>query len=345
MEESKQPIPEKLLWGFTRKRLATLAGAILITLALPIAFAQEYFIYNPYLLPILGLVAIILYLIFFLTSQFCEKSIHSFYLKSPKLSLLIFIIISITVLMLLGIGEWVAIQKSINHVNNLLTKKYPQPLQPPQLVEQTEQKPIEKPSTSLLEKQPTAEEIATELAKKLPSKVIQPSREKEIPQKEPTFKDITPFTVIVGSNSAEIPKDASVKKPQHIVKIGDTDVIDAYVENEKLYVNTILYGSPTLAAVEIKHNEFIVRPPQWDRNFDDTALEIVDENLLPRLQLVYKTPRTVVINGIFKFSGGLVLMEEDGLTYNPSSFKPKFRRIFKYPSRLYQGQELDEPHL
>ncbi len=122
-------------------------------------------------------------------------------------------------------------------------------------------------------KLPTAEEIATELAKKLPSTVIQSSREKEIPKKEPTFKDVSPFTVIVGSNSVEISKDASGEKPQHIVKIGDTDVIDAYVENNKLYVNTILYGSPILASVEIKHNEFIVRPPQWDRNFDDTALE------------------------------------------------------------------------
>jgi len=224
---------------------------------------------------------------------------------------------------------------------------------PISIAESTHKQSIEKPIPQTEQpKQPTAKEIATELAKKLQSTPIQPSRKKEtfvekkeVRKKEPTFQDVSPFIVTFGSNSAVIPKNASKENPAHIINWGGTDILYAYVENGKLYVNTILYGDSPFAAVDIKHNEFVVRPSRWDRNFDETALEIVDENLLPRLQLVYKNPHNIVINGIFKFQGGLILMEETGMTVNPSSINPKFRRIFKYPSRLYQGEELNEPHL
>jgi hypothetical protein len=50
-----------------RERLATLALAIVMTIALPIAIDQGYFRYNAYVLPWLGLTACLLYLAFVLT--------------------------------------------------------------------------------------------------------------------------------------------------------------------------------------------------------------------------------------------------------------------------------------
>jgi hypothetical protein len=162
-----------------------------------------------------------------------------------------------------------------------------------------------------------------------------------------TFNEIPgPFIVTFGGNQAYIPDTTSKSNPSRIINWSGADILYAYIANEKLYVNTVLYGDANLPAVEITDNQFRNIPPQWDKNFNNTALEIVDENLTPRLQLVYKSPRNVVINGIFKIPHGLIIMEETGMVINPSSpINPKFRRIFKYPSRSHQGQELDEPHL
>jgi len=99
--------------------MATWAAAIVLTLALPVALDQGYFRYNPYILPILGLIAVLLYLGLAVTSGTCKKIIKYLYLKSPRFSLIGFIVIGVTIVGLLGICEWFALRKSIDHVNEL----------------------------------------------------------------------------------------------------------------------------------------------------------------------------------------------------------------------------------
>lgn len=160
--------------------------------------------------------------------------------------------------------------------------------------------------------------------------------------REPIFKEISgPFRVVVGSNSMILSEANTRDKPTHMIKFGDLASMDAYVEKGKVYVNAVLFGDDNREAVALKHNEFTSPPAKWDRNFDDTALEIVDGNLVPRFQLIYKDTRTVIINGVYKYPGGLVVMTDDGMTLNPTPpLRFTMKRIFKYPSRLYQGQEI-----
>jgi hypothetical protein len=200
-------------------------------------------------------------------------------------------------------------------------------------------------------KQPTAEEIAAEIAKRIPKLTPEhPAQQEKNKGQEsknkPTFKEVPrPFSVTVGNINYQIRETSSKKDPAKVFYMSG-DLISAYLENNILYVDTTLYAGSNLSPVEIKHNQFTVKPPQWDRNFNNTALEIVDENLLPRLQFVYKNNRNVVITGIFMFPMGILVAEENRITINPTDpLTPRFRRIFKYPSRRFQGQELDEPHL
>jgi len=102
-----------------RKRVSALAGAILLTVALPIAISQDYFRYDPYPLPVLGLLAVILYLWFFATSEPCKNIIRGFYSWNHKLSLVGFIIVGAIIVGSLGMGEWLAIRKSKDHINKL----------------------------------------------------------------------------------------------------------------------------------------------------------------------------------------------------------------------------------
>src|SRR6266702_2861835 len=65
MAEDTKTQPSKKFWN--RERIVALGTAIIMTIALPISIDQGYFRYNAYALPCLGLCAVILYVIFFLT--------------------------------------------------------------------------------------------------------------------------------------------------------------------------------------------------------------------------------------------------------------------------------------
>ena len=131
------------------------------------------------------------------------------------------------------------------------------------------------------------------------------------------------------------------KGPKEPFNFGGFKPIRFYVDNGKFYADVGLYGGSGLPPVEVKHNEFIVRPMNWDRNSDKNALEVVNELERPIFQLVYRSPGHVVINGIFQAPGWLVLANEDGATTianPPTQVAFALKRIFKYPSWKYPGQ-------
>ena len=86
-----------------------------------------------------------------------------------------------------------------------------------------------------------------------------------------------------------------------------------------------------MPAVEVKKGNFVVRPTDWDRNFSDNALEIVNEKLQPVLQIIYKRNGLIQIQGIFQGRNG-------GLIFEAPELPQALPRIFKYPSWKYTGQ-------
>ena len=96
-----------------RRYYLVIAGVI-VTSLIPLAIAQEYFRYNPYILPILGLIATGLFLAFFLTGQYWRNFYHN-HCKIGN-GFLIFIII------LIIIADVLWIRGSINHVAELKLK-------------------------------------------------------------------------------------------------------------------------------------------------------------------------------------------------------------------------------
>jgi len=97
-----------------RERIGALAGAILLTVALPIAIDQGYFRYNVWALPSLGLVTALLYLGFFVTGSRCWE-----WWNNRRGLTLVGIIIA--VLAIVG-AWWVALGKSKQHVAVLISK-------------------------------------------------------------------------------------------------------------------------------------------------------------------------------------------------------------------------------
>jgi hypothetical protein len=159
---------------------------------------------------------------------------------------------------------------------------------------------------------------------------------------EPTFREtVENVTFSLGEGGVHVTYKLSdlEKSPSEPFDFGGSRPVRVYVQKGKLYADVTMYGGAAGASVEIKHNNFVVRPPNWDRNSNLTALEIVNEKQLPVFQFIYTTPSHIVVNGIFPFPGGLILANESGMVVNPilpATFA--LNRIFRYPSWKYPGQ-------
>ena len=104
-----------------------------------------------------------------------------------------------------------------------------------------------------------------------------------------------------------------------------------------------IYGGQDKPSIEIKHNEFTVRPLGWDRNFDSTAFEVVNSEGVPVFQLIYLTPYRINIYGIFPSPAGLMLANEDVFLQSAPHIPKIFsiRRLFQYPSGTFLGRRLE----
>jgi hypothetical protein len=98
-------------------------------------------------------------------------------------------------------------------------------------------------------------------------------------------------------------------------------------------------GTPNTSIIEINGDDVVIRPPNWDRNMNDNALEIVDQDANPVFQLIRLRPSHFLITGIFPVpGGGFMLAGDHGISYVatvPADFT--ITPIFRYPSWKYPG--------
>lgn len=115
--------------------------------------------------------------------------------------------------------------------------------------------------------------------------------------------------------------------------------VKVYVQNKTFYVDVRLSGGLGLPPVELIRNQFVVRPPMWDRNSNSSALGVVNEKGFPVLHVIYRTSSTIAINGVFWYPDGVLLVTDTEAVTDPApgerfSLKP----IFKYPSWKFPGE-------
>ena len=186
--------------------------------------------------------------------------------------------------------------------------------------------------------------LATEGWKKWkhPEAILQSQSSKELKLKEPTFSEkVDTVRFSLGERGITVGYKLSVleKESKEPFKFGNFSPVRLYIEDDRPFADVTIYGSSNLPPIEIKHNQLLNKPPNWDFNSNESALEVVNEHQIPIYQFYYKTISHIVINGIFPYPGGLILANETGATINPNlptTFKLK--RIFRYPSWKYPGQ-------
>jgi len=91
----------------------------------------------------------------------------------------------------------------------------------------------------------------------------------------------------------------------------------------------------------IVDNNWEVNPGNFfDRNFSNYAVEVVDKNLVPVLQIEITSGNYVYIGGLFHYKSGQIFVTLKGYFVNPSEemINEGVETLFVYPSDKHLGQ-------
>ncbi len=154
---------------------------------------------------------------------------------------------------------------------------------------------------------------------------------------KPTFSDAPEFHVSAGTVWTTITRDNKKGYAKCLINAGGCLAMGYLDNNDRLVVNATLYTHGD-SPVKIEGNVLFKENPEWDRCFNDTALEVVDTERTPVLQVIYRTPQDVAIYGLFQGNGWLMSLSPRGIApLDPKTVITKdnydVKRIFKYPSR------------
>jgi len=167
------------------------------------------------------------------------------------------------------------------------------------------------------------------------------------PIEQPTFREkVENVTVSLGRGGISVSYTMRSLKngPMRPFLFDKFAPIIMYVEDNKLYADVKVSGPSGESPIEIKHNEFTVRVPGWDKNSNQSALEVVNQQGFPVFQMIYRNNYEIEINGFISIPGSLVIAQEDGVRIislkdlSSTKIPVSIKRIFKYPSWKYPGQ-------
>ena len=102
--------------------------------------------------------------------------------------------------------------------------------------------------------------------------------------------------------------------------------VKLYVEKGVLYADVSIYGGSGMPPLKIRRNQLSGKPPDWDFNSNEKALEVVNGRNVPIYQFYYKTPTHIVVNGVFPYPGGLMVLPQLSCLVSKSRVADMHRR-------------------
>ncbi|MFH1101385.1 MAG: hypothetical protein V1726_05050 [Methanobacteriota archaeon] len=124
--------------------------------------------------------------------------------------------------------------------------------------------------------------------------------------------------------------------------------VTIWIENGKLKISTILRNENGEIVAELKANEWQVNPNLiFDRNFDDTAIEVINtkgdvvlqadlvERCVKFVGYFYREDGWQIAVGPSETGGGYIELRPPG-----EEIQMNFDKIFQYPSELHPGERV-----
>lgn len=150
------------------------------------------------------------------------------------------------------------------------------------------------------------------------------------------------FTVLLGSSSMTLHRDSLVQKTLDDKQAGF--VIDPslplriYLTPQgQLRADVTLFNDSDVIAAVIHGTKFDMEDPTWDANYDDDALEIIDQNNNVRFQFDRLKQNLIRVEGFFESDHGKLCADDHVTQVRPLSMELTCSSptpIFKYPSRF-----------
>jgi hypothetical protein len=199
----------------------------------------------------------------------------------------------------------------------------------------------------------TATEIVDEWQKRFGKPQEQPNERAgqppTAPSNQPQFGELTEKVEVIDFTVAGLTAGEEVenlkKGPRQPFLWAGFAPITAYIDKRnRLHYKIKFWDGTRKSPIEINDNDFVVRDPFLDRNFNRNALEVVKDGK-PIFQMIRENPSHIIINGIFVLPDGKILLGKDFHSiYNPLVIPESFKLepIFKYPSWKYPGRFIDE---
>jgi hypothetical protein len=151
----------------------------------------------------------------------------------------------------------------------------------------------------------------------------------------PRFQpDIKRFTVSFANDVQSMPALLCNGLLRRVFRCKEDAEVDMVCRDGALSVNVQLFSQANKGPFAyLQDGRFFVDVPGWDWNWDDTAMEIVDEQHIPRLQVIYKTPAYIEVYGVFGDgpSYASCVLDTTG-EFGGDHWPPVLTPIFKYPS-------------
>ncbi len=122
-----------------------------------------------------------------------------------------------------------------------------------------------------------------------------------------------------------------------------SDNFTPYIKNNRLYVKTKTMFGDASQTVEMNNEWPATIPDKWDRNFNESSFEIVDNNTNPVFQIRYDAPNAIEIYGVFVAQNGAVTeaFGDETSELSPGLPIPKLpqrKAWFVYPSKNHLGE-------
>lgn len=158
-----------------------------------------------------------------------------------------------------------------------------------------------------------------------------------------------PFTIQLGQfkimvNYNDLINGINLRK---WVNIGYDYPINIKIDDGNLLVSASFNDKSGRLIAQIADNQWVINRDNYcDRNFSTNALEVVDKNKVPLLQVDIKNGNNIFIGGVFYFPNVRLFMSTSDSTltgdpsFNDEIALKKIKRIFEYPSKKYLGVKL-----
>jgi hypothetical protein len=153
------------------------------------------------------------------------------------------------------------------------------------------------------------------------------------------------LTIVAGTGRITLPATESKEPVQ--MSSGGMEPFSARLCGGLLCIDADIYAGVDRRPIKVRNTEIIDRPADWDKNWDDKGVEIVNERGDPVFQLEYVDDSTASVKGLFLTSGTVVICDDSGawrptpvLALKRKPEKYSIAPLFKYPSKDFLGKRL-----